>query len=421
MNGQEVKVPPLRFRMPPVDNAESAETGGGRILAVPWREKRLGNIFTERQSRSIHGELLSVSINSGVFPASQNGRYDNSSIGNGNYKCVVHGDIAYNSMRMWQGACGASAYDGLVSPAYTVVIPDDEADSVFFEYAFKRNEMLFAFRQHSQGLTSDTWNLKYPLFAQIPICSPALSEQRQIASLFRSLDALIAGREKALEKLEVMKKAMLQKMFPQGDVKVPEVRFKGFTGEWEKKRLGDFGDCQSGEGFPEIEQGGKEGIPFFKVSDMNLPGNDSELVNANNYVTEEQIKKSAWHPVEKLPAIFFAKVGAAVMLNRKRVVKMRFLLDNNTMAFRLDDSIDADFAKSLFDTIDLSALSQTGALPSINASDVEDMLVLTPIDISEQRKIGTYFRSLDTLLAARREEVEKLKQMKKALLERMFV
>ena len=91
------------------------------------------------------------------------------------------------------------------------------------------------------------------------------------------------------------------------------------------------------------------------------------------------------------------------------------------MAFRLENTIDVDFAKTLFDTIDLSALSQTGALPSINASDVENLLVLTPIDILEQQKIGAYFRSLDALIAARREEVEKLKQMKKALLERMFV
>ena len=245
------------------------------------------------------------------------------------------------------------------------------------------------------------------------------TEQQSIGGFFRELDALIAEREKALGKLESLKKAMLEKMFPQGDAKVPEVRFKGFEGEWEEKKLGECGSCQSGEGFPEIEQGGKTGIPFFKVSDMNLPGNESELIRANNYVTEEQIRKCLWHPVEVLPAVFFAKVGAAVMLNRKRLVKNRFLLDNNTMAFRLKTCIYPDFAKVLFDTIDLPALSQTGALPSIGAGNVEELQRRIP-SIPEQQAIGSFFRSLDALLAARREEAEKLKQLKKAFLERMF-
>lgn len=246
-----------------------------------------------------------------------------------------------------------------------------------------------------------------------------IAEQQSIGGFFRELDALIAEREKALGKLESLKKAMLEKMFPQGDAKVPEVRFKGFEGEWEEKKLGECGSCQSGEGFPEIEQGGKTGIPFFKVSDMNLPGNESELIRANNYVTEDQIRKCLWHPVEVLPSVFFAKVGAAVMLNRKRLVRNRFLLDNNTMAFRLKKCIDPDFAKALFDTIDLPALSQTGALPSIGAGDVEELQRRIP-SLPEQQEIGSFFRSLDALLAARREEAEKLKQLKKAFLERMF-
>ena len=73
------------------------------------------------------------------------------------------------------------------------------------------------------------------------------TEQQSIGGFFRELDALIAEREKALEKLESLKKAMLEKMFPQGDAKVPEVRFKGFEGEWEEKKLGECGSCQSGE------------------------------------------------------------------------------------------------------------------------------------------------------------------------------
>lgn len=72
---------------------------------------------------------------------------------------------------------------------------------------------------------------------------------------------------------------------------VPKIRFKGFTDDWEQRKLGEVGTARSGVGFPDVEQGGVEGIPFFKVSDMNIEGNENELVIANNYVTTEQISR----------------------------------------------------------------------------------------------------------------------------------
>ena len=139
---------------------------------------------------------------------------------------------------------------------------------------------------------------------------------------------------------------------------------------WEQRKLGDIGKARSGVGFPDAEQGGVTGIPFFKVSDMNLDGNENEMTVANNYVTAEQIAVHRWSPITELPAIFFAKVGAAVMLNRKRLCRFPFLLDNNTMAYSLSSTKwDADFAKALFGTVDLTSLVQVGALPSYNARD----------------------------------------------------
>ena len=101
---------------------------------------------------------------------------------------------------------------------------------------------------------------------------------------------------------------------------------------------------------------------------MNLGGNENEMTVANNYVTAEQIAVHRWSPITELPAIFFAKVGAAVMLNRKRLCRFPFLLDNNTMAYSLSSTKwDADFAKALFGTVDLTSLVQVGALPSYKA------------------------------------------------------
>ena len=108
--------------------------------------------------------------------------------------------------------------------------------------------------------------------------------------------------------------------------KTPAVRFIGFAEDWEQRKLGDIGKARSGVGFPNAEQGGVTGIPFFKVSDMNLGGNGNEMTVANNYVTAEQIAVHRWSPITELPAIFFAKVGAAVMLNRKRLCRFPFLL-----------------------------------------------------------------------------------------------
>ena len=132
---------------------------------------------------------------------------------------------------------------------------------------------------------------------------------------------------------------------------------------------------------------------------MNTPGNERELIASNNYVTAEQAARMGWHPIDQVPAIFFAKVGAAVMLNRKRLVNKPFLLDNNTMAFSMNSSLlDMQFGQSLFERLDLTSLIQVGALPSYNSSDVEGISVSLPSTMDEQRQIGQYLCDLNTLI-----------------------
>ena len=201
---------------------------------------------------------------------------------------------------------------------------------------------------------------------------------------------------------------------------IPSIRFRGFDDAWEQRKLGDIGKARSGVGFPDAEQGGVTGIPFFKVSDMNLGGNENEMTVANNYVTAEQIAVHRWSPITELPAIFFAKVGAAVMLNRKRLCRFPFLLDNNTMAYSLSSTKwDADFAKALFGTVDLTSLVQVGALPSYNAGDVESMEIYLP-SLLEQEQIGGFFKQLDNLITLHQRKFEKLTNVKKSMLKKMF-
>ena len=204
------------------------------------------------------------------------------------------------------------------------------------------------------------------------------------------------------------------------DMAKPTIRFKGYQDDWEQRKLGDIGKARSGVGFPDAEQGGVTGIPFFKVSDMNLDGNENEMTVANNYVTAEQIAVHRWSPITELPAIFFAKVGAAVMLNRKRLCRFPFLLDNNTMAYSLSSTKwDADFAKALFGTVDLTSLVQVGALPSYNAGDVESMKIYLP-SLLEQEQIGGFFKQLDTLITLHQRKCDETKRLKKYMLQKMF-
>ena len=204
------------------------------------------------------------------------------------------------------------------------------------------------------------------------------------------------------------------------DMAKPTIRFKGYQDDWEQRKLGDIGKARSGVGFPDAEQGGVTGIPFFKVSDMNLDGNENEMTVANNYVTAEQIAVHRWSPITELPAIFFAKVGAAVMLNRKRLCRFPFLLDNNTMAYSLSSTKwDAGFAKALFGTVDLTSLVQVGALPSYNARDVESMEIYLP-SLLEQEQIGGFFKQLDTLITLHQRKCDETKRLKKYMLQKMF-
>ena len=200
---------------------------------------------------------------------------------------------------------------------------------------------------------------------------------------------------------------------------IPKIRFKEFINNWNNYKLGQLGNFKSGIGFPDSQQGGTEGIPFFKVSDMNNIGNETEMRNANNYVTQEQIMKNSWKVINETPAIIFAKVGAALMLNRKRLVTRPFLIDNNTMSYSFDESWDKDFGLTLFQTINLPKYAQIGALPSYNASDIAMIKVNVP-NVQEQSAIGSLFRNLDDLLARYKDNLANYQSLKATMLSKMF-
>ena len=160
--------------------------------AYAWEQRKLEEFLKERTERAEGDEeLLSVTINKGVIRQLESDKKNNSSENKSNYKLVYKGDIPYNSMRMWQGAVGVSQFEGIVSPAYTVLIPTEEADGKFLMELFKKSSSLQIFTRWSQGLTSDTWNLKYPTLSKISFFVPYIKEQNKIAKLLQELDDLI--------------------------------------------------------------------------------------------------------------------------------------------------------------------------------------------------------------------------------------
>ena len=181
-----------------------------------WECVKLGQVFKERSERANGDEeLLAVTINAGVQRRTNLDLKDKSSEDKSNYKRVQKGDIAYNTMRMWQGASGASMYNGIVSPAYTVITPKTPAhvNILFWSYYFKYPPLVQTFQKYSQGLTSDTWNLKFPQFAEITVLNPSFDEQNKIANLLQIIDHRIRIEEIRTDNLRKLKLSLYAQLF----------------------------------------------------------------------------------------------------------------------------------------------------------------------------------------------------------------
>lgn len=241
------------------------------------------------------------------------------------------------------------------------------------------------------------------------ICLPPLAEQRKIAEILGMWDEAIEKQSRLIEKLELRKRALMQRLL------TGRTRLPGFTTPWQKVKLGEIGRFISGCVFNENEQGGKVGFPFFKVSDMNLCGNEVRMTKSNNYVTQEQIERLNYIVV-KDEAIIFAKVGAAIALERKRYAK-DFIIDNNMLAYVPDTNI--WYMKYWFDSIKLSKYIQVGALPSYNASDLAIIKLNLPY-LPEQKAIAEVLTTADKEIATHRKKLDALRLQKRGLMQQLL-
>ncbi len=385
-----------------------------------WEQRKLGDCFFERSESMPDGELISVTINDGIKKFSELNRHDNSNDDKSKYKRVCVGDIAYNSMKMWQGASGYSPYEGIVSPAYTVLTPNSGVDSKCVSYLFKRPDMVHIFQVKSQGITSDNWNLKYPALSEIEITlANDIEEQRKIAEYFTLLDNLITLHQRKYDKLTNVKKSMLEKMFPKNGSNTPEIRFKGFTEAWKQSKLGKIADkvTEKNAGLQYIEtftNSAEFGVisqkDFFDHSISKISSLDGYyIVRSEDFVYNPRISVTA-------------SVGP---INRNKLGRNGVMSPLYTV-FRphnVDNTFLEHFFKSRYWHSYMNFNGDSGAR-SDRFSIKDDLFFQMPIPtphIDEQRRIGQYLTHLDTLITLHQRKLEKLKNIKKSLLDKMFV
>lgn len=189
-------------------------TGRKRIpgFSEKWVNVKLGDVFAERVETNCQAlALLSVTGTNGVVPRSTIETKDNSSEDKSKYLKICKGDIGYNTMRMWQGVSALSEYEGIVSPAYTILIPSETISAKYFSYLFKMHAVIFLFYRFSQGIVDDTRSLKYHEFAKLHLNVPSdKQEQEAIARILTVTDKEIEILQKDLDLEKQKKKALMQ-------------------------------------------------------------------------------------------------------------------------------------------------------------------------------------------------------------------
>lgn len=380
-----------------------------------WETTTLGKYFLERVERSAEGELISVTISQGVVRTSDLDRIDNSSNDKSNYKVVEVGDIAYNSMRMWQGACGYSLYKGICSPAYTVVIPQNNIDVVYCFYLFKRNETLQLFRVNSQGLTSDTWNLKYPAFSQIKCSFPSIPEQEKIGVFLTTLDKLIAKLEAKLDKLRRLKQALLEKMFinVSGGYEAPQIRFKGYTDKWQVKELREVATKHSISN-QHVHHQNLLSLSYGKIKRKDINSNKGLL--PASFDTYQMVK-------EGVVVMRFTDLQNDKKSLRVGLAKEEGIISPAYVCIYGKESINADFLYQelhYYDSIlKLFYSMGDGMRQTLSYTDITTMPISTP-QMEEQKKVVDIYDTLDRKITQTDTKLTKLRNIKQSLLQKMF-
>ena len=378
-----------------------------------WEQRKLGEILQERNTRTSDFEsnpLYSLTIESGVTPKTD--RYERSSLVTKTedlFKIVKPNEFVTNPMNLRFGALGynRNAFTVSVSGYYDVFSIDDDKCSGFWNSYFKTLTAMNIFDNAATGSLIEKRRVKYSTLQQLAFYMPNdLSEKAEIGKYMDTFDNLITLHQRKLEKLKLVKKSMLEKMFPKNGSSVPEIRFKGFTDDWEQRKLGDVVQITMGQS--------PDGSTYSdEPSDYILVQGNADLQNGwvcpRIWTTQITKKADAGDLIMSVraPAGAMGKTAYNAVIGRGVAA-----IKGNEFIYQLLVKMDTDgFWKTL---------SCGSTFESLNSDNIKNAEVKIPTT-AEQIKIGGFFQYLDNLITLHQRKVEKLKILKKSMLEKMFV
>ena len=363
------------------------------VIPSDWEVKQLGEVLRVKHGK----DQKEVKSENGLYPI----------LGTGGLMGYANKFI-YNSESVLIGRKGT-----IDKPQY-MNTPFWTVDTLFYTEIQKSYLPKFLFYKfnlidwYSYNEASGVPSLNARTIEKIEISlPPTKAEQTAIAEVLSDADTLIRSLEKLIAKKRLIKQGAMQELLKPKE-------------GWVVKRLGEIGALQGGSGFPQKFQGETEGIiPFYKVSDMNKEGNDLFMRDSNNWINQET-KKKIGAKVFPTNSIVFAKIGAAVFLERKRMLTMESCLDNNMMGFICEDDVyDTKYIYYLFLRIRLGRLVNTTALPSLSGKEISNLEFYFP-PIEEQTRIATILSDMDAEITALETKLDKYKQIKQGMMQELL-
>lgn len=243
---------------------------------------------------------------------------------------------------------------------------------------------------------------------------PLIVEQHSISKALSEMDDLLSSLDQLIAKKRGIQQATMQQLL------TGQRRLPGFSGKWHAVKARDIGLFRGGSGFPNRFQGETSGaFPFYKVSDMNNEGNEIFMSTANNYIAEDA-RKTIGAVIFPNNSIVFAKVGAAVFLERKKILTRPSCLDNNMAAFIVDERrVCVRFMHYALLNIRLGDLVSTTALPSLSNPVLSNIEIILP-PVSEQQAIATTLSDIDAELATLEARRDKTRQLKQGMMQELL-
>lgn len=315
------------------------------------------------------------------------------------------------------GTLGKVAYiQGLTMPAtlnagvFNVEIKDEnEVDN---RYLFQYLKAPFLMDYVDKKATGGTIkHLNQNILVDFPVVLPHKAEQEKIGEYFLAIDHLITLHQRKYDKLTNVKKSMLEKMFPQNGSNVPEIRFKGFTEAWEQRKLGEIGSVSMCRRIFKEQTSENGEIPFYKIGTFG--GEADAFISRELF---EEYKAKYQYP-KKGDILISASgsIGRTVVFTGKN----EYFQDSNIVWLNHDKHLDNSFLKCFYSIVKWAGIEGSTIKRLYNDNILNTAITLPSVE--EQQKIGAYFENLDNLITLHQRELEKLKNLKKACLEKMFV